>query len=249
MTNFGFSTTGQEATAALAGNIKGRTILVTGVTPGGLGLETARVIALRDPKLLILAGRSPAKLQQAESIVKEAAPSTPVRQLVLDLGSIKTVRKAADEVNGWDDVPAIDVVINNAAIMAVPYQVSPDGIESQFATNHVGHFLFTQLIMRKLLTAGSGARVVNVASNAYSLGPVRFEDYNFDEGKAYDKWQSYAQSKSANILYAKDLAKRYGSKGLQAYAVHPGGIFTNLGLHVKDDLKAMGTFIPVHPMI
>ncbi|KAF2446468.1 NAD(P)-binding protein [Karstenula rhodostoma CBS 690.94] len=240
MSTFGFETTGEEATAAFAQHIKGRTILITGVTPGGLGLETARVIALRDPKLVILAGRSTEKLQQAEEEVKKAAPEVAVRQLVLDLGNLKAVRKAVEEVSGWSDVSSIDVVINNAGIMATPYALTSDGIESQFATNHIAHFLFTQLIMPKILASTSGARVVNLSSSGYKGGPVRFDDYNFEDGKSYDKWVSYGQSKSANVLYARGLKERYGGKGLRAYGVHPGGIWTNLGLHAKDDLRAMG---------
>lgn len=240
MTKFGWGTTGEEATAALAPHITNRTILITGVTPGGLGLETARVIALRSPKLIILAGRSPQKLQAADDSVKKAAPGVPLRQLVLDLNSLSAVRKAADQVNAWDDVPTIDVLINNAGIMAVPYALSADGIESQFATNHVAHFLFTQLVMPKLLSCTSGARVVNLSSTGYKAGRVRFDDYNFGEGKEYEKWAAYGQSKSANVLYARGLTERYGGKGLRAYGVHPGGIWTNLGLHAKGDLKAMG---------
>ncbi|KAK3202429.1 hypothetical protein GRF29_161g1116847 [Pseudopithomyces chartarum] len=189
--DFGWATTGEEASAALAQHIKGKTILITGVSPGGLGLETARVIALRDPKLVILAARSKDKLKQAEEEVKKVAPQTPVRQLVLDLGDLKKVRSAAEEVNSWEDVPSIDVV-------------------------------------------------VNLSSAGYKAGPVRFDDYNFEGGKQYQKWAAYGQSKSANILYARGLAERYGSKGLRAYGVHPGGIWTNLGHHAKDDLRSFG---------
>ena len=157
---FGWGTTGEEATTALAQHIKGKTVIVTGVSPGGLGLETARVIALRNPKLIILAGRSKEKLEQAEAEVNKAAPGTAVRQLVLDLGDLKKVRSAAAEVNGWEDVPSIDVVVNNAGIMATPFALTGDGIETQFGTNHIGHFLFTQLVMGKILESQS-PRVVS----------------------------------------------------------------------------------------
>lgn len=200
------------------------------------------MIALRSPKLLILAGRSPEKLQQAVDSIETSAPNTPTRKLVLDLGSLSAVRDAADEVNGWADVPNVDVVINNAGIMAVPYKLTADGMESQFATNHVAHFLLTQLLMPKMLASGPrGARVVNLSSAGYRVGRgVRFDDHNFSEGAAYEKWSAYGQSKTANILHARALAKRYGAKGLLAYSVHPGSIWTNLGLHAKDDFKAMG---------
>jgi NAD(P)-dependent dehydrogenase (short-subunit alcohol dehydrogenase family) len=239
MVNFGFETTGEEAASALSSHIQGKTIIITGVSPKSLGYETARVIALQKPKLLVLAGRSSSKLQQVEKDLKEAAPGVSIRQLILDLGSQAAVRKAAEEVNGWKDVPTIDVLLNNAGIMAQPFSLTPEGIESQFGTNHIGHFLFTQLIIGKVLAASEGKRVVNLSSNAYAMGRVRFEDINFQKGE-YNSWESYAQSKSANVLYSKALAQKYKSKGLVAFSVHPGAIWTNLGLHAKDDLKAFG---------
>ena len=154
------------------------TVLVTGVTPGTLGFETSRVIALQKPKLLIIAGRNSSKLQDVQDSLKEAALGVEVRQLKVDLGSLKSVREAAIAINGWTDVPIVDVVINNAGIMAQPYSLTEDGIESQFATNHVAHFLLTQLIIGKVL-ASKNPRVVNLSSNGYKSGPVRFDDYNF----------------------------------------------------------------------
>jgi NAD(P)-dependent dehydrogenase (short-subunit alcohol dehydrogenase family) len=124
--------------------------------------------------------------------------------------------------------------------MAVPYQLNEDGVESQFGSNHIGHFLFTQLIMDKILASGEDARVVNVSSNGYRRGVLRWDDYNFEDGKAYDKWAAYGQSKSANIVYAKALAQRYGDKGLRAFSLHPGAIWTNLAHHVTDDLITVG---------
>ena len=143
-----------------------------------MGFETSRVIALNKPKLLIIAGRNPAKLNEVQKSLEEAAPGVAVRKLKVDLGSLDSVRAAAAEVNGWDDVPSVDVVINNAGIMAQPFSLTADGIESQFATNHMAHFLLTQLIMGKILTS-KAPRVVNLSSNGYKSGPVRFDDYNF----------------------------------------------------------------------
>jgi NAD(P)-dependent dehydrogenase (short-subunit alcohol dehydrogenase family) len=147
---------------------------------GGLGQETARAIALRSPKLIILAGRSASKVQAAQDSLKKAAPETPTRQLILDLSSLAKVRVAASEVNSWRDVPTIDVVINNAGIMAQPFELTEDGIESQFGANHIGHFLLTQLLMAKILASGNGARVVNLSSNGHKQGGVRWNDWNFD---------------------------------------------------------------------
>jgi NAD(P)-dependent dehydrogenase (short-subunit alcohol dehydrogenase family) len=147
---------------------------------GGLGQETARSIALSSPKLIILAGRSPTKVQAAQDSIKKAASDTPTRQLILDLSSLAKVRAAASEVNNWKDVPNIDIVINNAGIMAQPFELTEDGIESQFGANHIGHFLFTQLVMGKILASGSGARVVNLSSSGHKQGGVRWSDWNFD---------------------------------------------------------------------
>jgi NAD(P)-dependent dehydrogenase (short-subunit alcohol dehydrogenase family) len=147
---------------------------------GGLGQETARAIALHAPKLIILAGRTVSKVQDAQDAIKKAAQDTPTRKLILDLASQKKVREAAKEVNSWTDVPTIDIVINNAGIMAQPFQLNEDGIESQFGANHIGHFLFTQLIIGKILASGDGARVVNLSSNGYQMGGVRWNDWNFE---------------------------------------------------------------------
>jgi NAD(P)-dependent dehydrogenase (short-subunit alcohol dehydrogenase family) len=119
-------------------------------------------------------------VKNAQDIVEEASPRTPTRQLILDLSSFAAVRTAAEQVNSWTDVPTIDVVINNAGIMAKPFDLTEDGIESQFHANHLGHFLLTQLIMGKILAAKGGARVVNLSSNAYKQGGVRWDDWNFE---------------------------------------------------------------------
>jgi NAD(P)-dependent dehydrogenase (short-subunit alcohol dehydrogenase family) len=164
----------------LCQNLRQYIVLITGVTLGGLGQETARAIAIHAPKLIILAGRTVSKVQDAQDAIKKAAPDTPTRQLILDLASQKKVREAAKEVNSWTDVPTIDIVINNAGIMAQPFQLNEDGIESQFGANHIGHFLFTQLIIGKILASGDGARVVNLSSNGYQMGGVRWNDWNFE---------------------------------------------------------------------
>jgi NAD(P)-dependent dehydrogenase (short-subunit alcohol dehydrogenase family) len=129
---------------------------------------------------LIIAGRSSSKLDESLEAIKKDAPEAHIRNLLLDLGSFANVRKAAEEVNGWSDVPSIDVLIANAAVMACPWQVTEDGIEMQFATNHLGHFLFTQLIISKIIAAGSGARIVNVSSAGHRFSDVRLDDWNFD---------------------------------------------------------------------
>jgi NAD(P)-dependent dehydrogenase (short-subunit alcohol dehydrogenase family) len=171
-------TTGSELVRELADHIKGKVILTTGVSPGGLGAHFVETVAAAKPSLLILAGRGTTKVQKTADALAKSYPDVKTRVLRLDLVSLAAVREAAAEVNSWDDVPSIDVLVNNAAIMAVEHAVSPDGFESQFATNHLGHFLFTNLIMGKVLAAGK-PRVVSVSSDGHRVSPVRFDDLDF----------------------------------------------------------------------
>ncbi|KAM3072530.1 hypothetical protein ACMFMG_009326 [Clarireedia jacksonii] len=117
------------------------------------------------------------------------------------------------------------------------YRTTAEGVEVQFGSNHVGHFLLTNLLLPGLEAAASeGARVVNVSSNGWGLGEVRFDDYNFNDGKDWEKWAGYGQSKTANVLFGLGLAKKLKGKGIQAYSLHPGVINTNLGREV--DIQA-----------
>ena len=172
-------TTGSELVQEYASIIKGKVILTSGVTPGGLGATFVEAIAKAQPALLILAGRNPAKGEETAKTITEANPDVKVRTLKLDLGSFAGAREAAQEVNSWEDVPHIDVLVNNASIMGTPYAVTTDNIEAQFATNHLAPFIFTNLIIKKIL-ASSSPRIVNVSSDGHRMSPIRFNDYNFD---------------------------------------------------------------------
>lgn len=172
-------TNGSDLVTAYADHIKGKTILVTGVSPRGLGATFAETVAAASPATLILAGRNTAKVQQTADAITAASPSVHIKTLELDLGSFKNVRNAAETVNEWEDVPHIDVLVNNAGIMAVPFSLTEDGFESQFGTNHLGPFLFTNLIMGKVLAAAE-PRVVTVSSDGHRLGHIRWSDYNFN---------------------------------------------------------------------
>ncbi|KAJ3523133.1 hypothetical protein NM208_g12571 [Fusarium decemcellulare] len=230
-------TRASELVPLYASNIKGKTILITGVSPGGLGEGYVKQVAVAKPGTFILAGRSPAKFQSLVDELNANHPEIKVKTLPLNLLSFTDVRTAAETVNSWDDVPNIDVLVNNAGIMAVTYKKSEDGFESQFQTNHLSHFLFTNLIMRKIL-ASLAPRVVSVSSNVHRVGPIRWTDYNFGEGDRYNPWLSYGQSKTANALFAIELAKRLGSKGLITFGMCPGTSLTNLSAHGRDDLAA-----------
>lgn len=162
----------------LAAQITGKVILTTGCSPGGLAAFFVQGIALASPSLLVLAGRTPCELTATADTIGKLYPTVKVRTLQLDLESLSAVREAAATVNGWAGVPAIDVLVNNAGIMACAYAKTGDGIERQFATGHVGPFLFTNLIVGKLLKAGT-PRVVTVSSDGHRLSQIRWPDVGF----------------------------------------------------------------------
>ncbi|KFZ23638.1 hypothetical protein V502_01881 [Pseudogymnoascus sp. VKM F-4520 (FW-2644)] len=234
------TTTADELVQDYANLIKNKVVLVTGVSPGSLGGFFVQTLAKAKPACLILAARNAEKLQKTAGEIATAHPNVQIRTVEVDLGSLKSARNAAAQVNAWDDILAIDVLVNNAGIMAVEHQVSPDGFESQLATNHLGPFLFTNLIMNKILAAES-PRVVLVSSDGHRLNPFRFDDYNFDEGKSYNKWFAYGQSKTANMLMAISLAEKLGLKHkLLAFSLHPGVIWTNLSNHLDPNVAFDG---------
>ena len=171
-------TTADMVVRDMTGEIANKIILTTGVSPGGLGAFFNQQIAHAKPALLILAGRNPAKNQETAEAISEVCPDVPVRTLRLDLESLTQVREAAAIVNGWSDVPHINVLVNNAGIMACDYAKTEDGFERQFATSHVGPFLFTNLIMGKIL-ASESPRVVNVSSDGHRLSQIRWPDIGF----------------------------------------------------------------------
>lgn len=231
---FGTHTTANDVSQHYAPQIEGKTVLVTGVSPGGLGAEAAAAIAVQNPKLLILAGRSPDKLRQTQENIAKLAPGVKTKPLILDLASLKQVRQAAQEVESWDI--AIDVLINNAAVMSIPQrELSEDGYELQFASNHLGPFLFTNTILPSLKRA-TAPRVVSVSSWGHHQSPVNFDDINWE--KSYDKFATYGQSKTANILFAIGLSSKCG---VCAVSLHPGLIRTDLWRHLtREDQLAVG---------
>jgi NAD(P)-dependent dehydrogenase (short-subunit alcohol dehydrogenase family) len=234
--HFGPTTTAEQAASVFASQIKGKSILITGITWGGLGAETARVCALFGASLVVLAGRSQGSIDVTITKIKQETPDANLRGLLLDLASLESIRRAAAEVNGYEE--PIDVLINNAGVMASEYFVTFDNIEGQFGCNHLGHFLFTNLILPKILKSPTGEpRVVNVSSSGHHFAPILFDDPGFSNGKTYKKWIAYGQSKTANILFAKELSNRYKGKGLLAYSLHPGSIDTNLQRHIDRDAE------------
>jgi NAD(P)-dependent dehydrogenase (short-subunit alcohol dehydrogenase family) len=172
-----FETTAEEVIADLKTYINGKVILTTGVSPGGLGAHFVEQIAAAQPKLLILAGRNKSKVEAtAQKIAEITNGSIDTRTLELDLGSLAKVREAAAIVNAYSE--SIDVLVNNAGIMATEYAKTADGVENQFGTNHIGPWLFTNLIIDKVL-ASPRPRIVNVSSDGYRMSPIRFHDHGF----------------------------------------------------------------------
>ena len=203
----------------------GRNMVVTGAS-AGLGLETARVLASHGASV-ILACRDVAKGEAAaDSIVAASAAGRPRPRVVqLDLASLASVRAAADEIHA--NCPRLDLLINNAGVMAIPFGRSDDGFERTFATNHLGHFALTGLLLERLL-ATAGSRVVTVSSNAHRRGRSDFD--GLESGHDYEPGQAYDRSKLANLLFAYELQHRLQAAGAEtiSLAAHPGNARTSL---------------------
>lgn len=208
------------------GKLAGKVIVITG-TSSGIGIETARALKLTGAKLFLTA-RNLEKAKGALGSILEPG----VAELVeMDNTSLASVRAAAEDVlkrsNGQ-----VNILINNAGIMAVPkLEHTKDGYEMQFGVNHLSHFLFFELLKPALLASASpsfSSRVVNLSSSAHNVAPPQETgNYNFEKGN-YNEWLSYGQSKTANIYMANEIERRYGAKGLHATSVHPGVIATGL---------------------
>ncbi|KAI1127804.1 putative short-chain dehydrogenase [Nemania abortiva] len=220
MEAFNGNTIGQEVVTAFASDIATKAILITGASKGSLGAESARQLA--SAKYLILAGRNEAKIKPVIDEIRSLNPRGKTAFIQVDLASNESVRRAAADINALPDLDQLDIVINAAGNMALrTYQTSADGVELQFAANHLGHFLLTKLILNKILLAPSPT-IVNLTSTGYELGECNLEDPSFNNGAMYNPWLAYAQAKTANILHVVGLHEKYGDKGLAAFAVHPG---------------------------
>ncbi|QUL37774.1 SDR family NAD(P)-dependent oxidoreductase [Erythrobacter sp. JK5] len=230
MSEFGWASTTDEVLAGK--DLSGKTVFVTGGN-SGLGLETARAMAAKGARV-VLAGRDRARLDEAAANITADHPDAHVETIVCDLSSLDSVRACGTEANKRFD--KIDMLINNAGVMACPLSHTADGFELQFGTNHIGHFLLTKQLM-PLIEAGEDKRIVNLSSRGHHIAPANLDDPNF-ENAPYDPWLSYGQSKTANVLFSVGLEQRFGSKGIHAYAVHPGGIDTNLGRHLSEEQAA-----------
>lgn len=210
-------------------DLSGRVAVVTGATTG-LGLETARALAAAGAHV-VLTGRTAEKAAAAVVTVREQMPDASVEPGVLELGSLASVRAFAAEFAVSHD--RLDLLIENAGIMSVPFGRTEDGFELQFGTNHLGHFLLVAELL-PLLVAGAPSRVVVLSSAGHQVAAVDPDDPNY-ERRDYDKFEAYGQSKTANVLFAAELDRRYSSLGVHAYSVHPGMVATDLGRHFNRD--------------
>jgi NAD(P)-dependent dehydrogenase (short-subunit alcohol dehydrogenase family) len=224
-TSFGATSTTDDVLAGI--NLKGKRILVTGVS-AGLGVETARSLAAHGAEV-VGAARDLTKAKSAtEQVRKEAAAHGESFDLVeLDLANLKSVRACADQLLAKGE--PFDVVIANAGVMATPFGHTADGFETQFGTNHLGHFVLVNRIARLIR---AGGRLINLSSSGHRYSNVDLEDPGF-EHTPYDPFLAYGRSKTANILFAVAFDKRHRGHGVRAAAVHPGGIRTELGRYVE----------------
>jgi NAD(P)-dependent dehydrogenase (short-subunit alcohol dehydrogenase family) len=204
----------------------GRTAVVTGAS-GGLGLAVAQVLAGRGATV-VLACRDLGKAERAAEQIRDRDARASVLRIHLDLASLASVRRAADEIQAA--CPRIDVLINNAGVMAVPRQLTDDGFELTLATNHLGHFALTGLLLGRLLET-PGSRVVTVSSNGHRPGVIHLDDLQLEHG--YRPWPAYYQSKLANLLFTYELQARLTAAGAGtiALAAHPGNARTDLWRH------------------
>lgn len=223
---FGYASTAEEVTDGV--DLRGKTVLVTGVT-SGLGLESARVLALRGARIFGLARD---RDKAAEALRPFGAGHLP---FACELSEPASVRACADAVAAADST--VDVLLLNAGIMALPQRTLKHGHELQFLTNHVGHFILTTRLLPRL---ADGGRVVVLSSAAHKYTPpggIAFADLTLADG--YRDWTAYGQSKLANLLFARGLAKRLEGTGKTANAVHPGVIPTNLSRHMSPVARAL----------
>ena len=225
-TTFGATSTTDEVLDGV--NLSGKRILVTGVS-AGLGVETARALAAHGAEVVGVA-RDLAKAKRARADVNAVGGNGGEFELVeLDLASLDSVRICANAL--VDDGKPFDLVIANAGVMACPFGKTADGFETQFGTNHLGHFV---LVNRIASLMKPGSRLVNLSSAGHRYSDVDLDDPNF-EHTPYDPWVAYGRSKTANILFAVEFDRRHKAEGVRAAAVHPGGIQTELSRHIGED--------------
>jgi NAD(P)-dependent dehydrogenase (short-subunit alcohol dehydrogenase family) len=229
---FGSDSTAEQVTVGL--DLTGKTAVVTGAN-SGLGLETMRVLALRGAHVIGAARNMEKAITACNSVQGKATP------VVLELGDFDSIAACTDTINALN-IP-IDILVCNAGIMELPELQLVNGVEKQFAINHLGHYLLTRRLLDQIKAAEQG-RVVMVSSLGYKWAPeggIQFD--NLDGSKSYDPKTAYGQSKLANALFALELANRFEGTNATANAIHPGIINTNLGRNFPEWKKVLGELI------
>jgi NAD(P)-dependent dehydrogenase (short-subunit alcohol dehydrogenase family) len=207
---------------ASGGRLLGKTVLLTGAS-SGIGRATALGLADEGARL-ILVGRTPERCEETLSLLRHRTGRDDALMLRADLSSLKEVRRLADEVLARAD--RLHVLVNNAGVTLLQRRLTADGLEATFATNHLAYFLLTGLLLPRLRESAP-ARIVNVASDAHRFGRLDLSDLQNE--RSYRAMRVYGQSKTANILFTQELARRLTGSGVSANALHPGGIRSNLG--------------------
>ncbi|CAN5677545.1 SDR family NAD(P)-dependent oxidoreductase [soil metagenome] len=231
MSSFGFSSTTDDVLDGI--DLSGQVAVVTGASTG-LGEETTRTLAAHGAEVVMAVrdtGRGEAAADRIRSTVGDDA-RLEVRPL--DLASLASVRTFATDM--LTDRPQINLLINNAGLMACPYGTTDDGFELQFGTNHLGHFLLGTLLAPALV-AGAPSRLISLSSRGHAFADVDLDDPGFEHTK-YDPFRAYGRSKTANALFAIAFEHRYGGDSVHAWSVHPGGIHTELGRHMTAETIA-----------
>jgi retinol dehydrogenase 12 len=216
----------------MAGQLEGRSVLVTGAT-NGIGRVTARELAARGARTLVVA-RDPGRAEETVAEIRGATGNGQVEALVGDLSSRADTRRLAGEVR--DRLGRLDVLVNNAGAIFDGRRVSAEGVEMTFALNHLGYFHLT-LELLPLLRAAGAARIVNVSSSAHQRGRMDWDDLQGERG--YSMWKAYCQSKLANVLFTRELARRLQGTPLVTNALHPGAIATGFGKNSPGIFRAL----------
>ncbi|KAL7949390.1 hypothetical protein V8C42DRAFT_310738 [Trichoderma barbatum] len=261
---FGAETTAEEVASSFRDQIAGKTILITGVSPNGLGAATAQALAKYEPANLIFTARTISKASAVADAIRTENPNvkTQIHLVHIDLADLEITRRAAADIQRL--VPRIDIVINNAAVMAIPERaLTKYGLEAHLVTNFLGHFVLTTLLSPQLKAAGPDARVVNIVSGGFYVQPFRFSDYNFDGGKdlpedeqvdvenaeklgmgwvvgagtGYVPFLAYSQTSTTLLLYSKGLIEGYSGEKIRAFSAAPGVVLTELQRHLPSEFR------------
>ncbi|CAF0823755.1 unnamed protein product [Brachionus calyciflorus] len=211
----------------LKARLDGKTVIITGANTG-IGKETALDLARRGARVILACRDLQKALEAAEEIRKKTGNGNVFVEL-LDLASLNSVRQFAEKINSQEE--NVDILINNAGIMMCPKWKTKDGFEMQFGVNHLGHFLLTNLLLDKLKKS-TPSRIINVSSLAHEKGKINWDDINSDN--SYDLQEAYRQSKLANVLFTRELAKRLNGTGVLTFSLHPGVVRTELGRYFSD---------------